>query len=91
MLGALVSAASGWLNVDVAGWSDEKIFAHRWSGVAVAVLSVVCAVMHPILLRWDKKPVRITFWILLLLTGIAVSIAGHTGGELIYGENYLWP
>jgi uncharacterized membrane protein len=91
MLGALFSAASGWLNVDVAGWSDEKIFKHRWSGVAVAVLSVVCAVMHPIVLRWDKKPIRITFWILLLLTGIAVSIAGHTGGELIYGENYLWP
>ncbi len=89
-LGALASVGTGWWNADVSGYSDAKVFLHRWSGVSVLILGALAWVLQMRLLRHDSVRNRLIFWLVLLFVAIAVSIAGHTGGELVYGENYLF-
>ncbi len=86
--GSLFAASSGWLNVSVAGHSDDAVFLHRWSGVTVVVLSLVVVVCDLWRTR-DSKRARAVFLILLLALLAVLFFAGHTGGELVYGKGYF--
>ncbi|MGB0370377.1 MAG: DUF2231 domain-containing protein [Opitutales bacterium] len=84
---AILSVASGWIHAEVSGYTDESVFNHRWSGVGVAISATLAYIAH--LARSQEKrimSVEIFFWVCLTISAIAVSIAGHTGGELVYGD-----
>jgi len=87
-IGAIFATISGWLNVSVAGHSDETVFIHRWSGVAVAVVAVLVLLVRCWRGENRKAPQLIALGLMILLL-IAITIAGHTGGELVYGEGYF--
>ncbi len=86
--GAVFSVWSGWLNADVAGHSDEAVFFHRWAGVAVAVLATGLLGVRTCL-RKKGKGVRLVLLALLILLLGGLIAAGHSGGELVYGEGYF--
>lgn len=88
--GALVSAASGWLDVSVQGYAPDTVFTHRWLGVSLGITATITAVFSEIAYRSGKMPLRWILRILLLAVVILVSLAGHTGGELVHGEGYLF-
>jgi len=91
-LAAIFAAAFGWslgmnMNHDAITDMNGELFWHRWSGVAVAALSVIVW-----FLAWRQRSEEYSdgggSWKLglILLAGI-VGIVGHQGGELVYGEN----
>ena len=83
---SLISVASGWINADVSGYSDESVFNHRWSGVAVAIGATIALFAHLRKITSGSKAMHALFWVAIIASVISVSIAGHTGGELVYGE-----
>lgn len=94
-LGALMSviaAGSGWVNADVEPHGSElalTISWHRWLGIAAASLAVI-ALLLALAARVTKDRAAAALFRLTLLAGAAiVSITGHLGGTLVYGDDYL--
>ncbi|MFH0946360.1 MAG: c-type cytochrome domain-containing protein [Planctomycetota bacterium] len=89
---ALAAAGTGWLNAATetqARSLSEVLTDHRWAGVALACLSVLCWVFMTVN---RIAPGRFTLHVyrgLLLSAALLVPPLGHLGGTLVYGEGYL--
>ncbi len=79
----IVAAGLGWLNAANSGASSGLLERHRWVGVGVIVVATLLLLGRP---AFGKG--RIYGWLLIALA-LAVAIAGHQGGELVFGESYL--
>ncbi|MGK0219514.1 MAG: putative membrane protein/mono/diheme cytochrome c family protein [Planctomycetota bacterium] len=82
-LGSIPSALLGWQLAESRASGGDELFNHRWLGVATAVSAMLIWRAY---YRWPKK----RFWLLLVLA-VLVGFAGHTGGILSYGANWLKP
>ncbi|MBI1374386.1 MAG: hypothetical protein GC159_16840 [Phycisphaera sp.] len=89
-----------------AGWFDmsspdkETLFYHRWGGVFVTTVSVICA-MLAIRSRFrygpgddqednptGRRPGDAVWQVGVLISAAAVGLVGHWGGHLTYGDIY---
>lgn len=79
-LAALLSAACGWLLAREGGYEEALLTRHQWAGFLAAGTAVA---------TWLLRGSR---WYLPALAGAvgAVSLAGHFGGALTHGEDYLF-
>jgi uncharacterized membrane protein len=86
---AVVTAVCGWL-LSLGGGYEENLLAwHKWLGIATAAGCVVTA----ILFQRGKIPV---YRVSLFFTIVLLMVAGHLGGSLTHGSDYLtryapWP
>jgi hypothetical protein len=78
----LGAALTGWLLAGGGDYDTDLLFQHRWAGVAVAAVSIVLLVVH------QRHQVRLYRWLLVVLVGLLV-FAGHQGGSLTHGSDYL--
>jgi len=84
-LSALFAVFLGYL-LSLSGDYDEDIlFWHKWSGVAVFLLSLACY----FLFKPSRKKTRMLQWPLVLLAALAMMYTGHLGGSLTHGQTYL--
>ena len=88
-IGAVLASVLGWIAGEgVPSTKLEELDRHRWTGIAVAVYSVVMAFLYPRLTREDGSPGLLPRVLLVVLL-ILVSLAGHWGGEFTWGKGYL--
>ena len=79
---AVVTAVCGWL-LSLGGGYDEKIlFWHQWLGIATALGCVVTAIFF----RLGK---HFAYHVSLFTTAAVLGAAGHLGGSLTHGSDYL--
>lgn len=78
------TAAAGWWLAEDGGYDATLLTRHRWAGLAVAGLALLLFLLH--LARW-----RATYGAVLALTLATLTAAGHFGGALTHGEDYLLP
>src|SRR5262245_59574146 len=89
---AALAAVVGWSNAITAGHqgSDAWVLSpHRWAGVATAA-AAAGAVLLAIVAR-ARNTGRPFAWYRLsvIVSAVLVGLAGHFGGSLIYGTDYL--
>lgn len=77
-LAAWPSAACGWLLAGAGDYDARLLLWHRWSGIALAVLATALP-----LLRGR------TYGAGLVLMLATLAVAGHLGGSLTHGADYL--
>ena len=86
--GAVVGAGLGWIHAPYTGLgaANRTLLLHRWAGTLTAAFAVLTFVAA----QRDSKSDRRgrAFIALLILTALAVSITGHLGGSLVYGDDY---
>lgn len=80
-LAAIAAAGCGWLLAAESGGGDT-LFWHRWLGVSVAALSVIGFLL-------SGKGGMLMKAYGLLIAGL-LGLAGHQGGNLTHGEDYLF-
>lgn len=85
---APLSVATGWLLADIEGYADQTVRLHRWSAVVLAVFTWVSLFFVEAAERKKFKIGRRGAVFFLLIAVLLAALAGHTGGELIYGEGY---
>ena len=79
---AVVTAVCGWL-LSLGGGYDAQLLAwHKWLGTATAVGSVVAAIFF-----WRGK--FLAYRVSLFATAGVLMAAGHLGGSLTHGSDYL--
>lgn len=95
-LGAILACLSGWSYAVHEGYGNgfgfdlqkSPIDRHRWLGVAVAAWALL---MIPLAINVCKTGFfgrRITWLLAGAVLVLGVSVTGHQGGELIYGEGH---
>ncbi len=87
---AIVAAALGLMRAAEGGYDENTLGLHKWFGISVGALAIVAGGVvigvcrHPASKAW--------LWSyrgLLATTLLALGIAGHQGGTLSHGSNYL--
>lgn len=79
---AIGTSLTGWLLADGGGYDATLLQWHRWTGVGVAVATLVLLGLH--LRGWGS-----IYRGLLVVTAVLVAVAGHFGGSLTHGSDYL--
>ncbi|MDX1928659.1 MAG: DUF2231 domain-containing protein [Pirellulaceae bacterium] len=101
-IGAISACAScllGWFFAESQGYSATPSFdfskgieRHRWTAITLSALSIA---IIPIAVSARRNPNnrkgRIVWLLGASLLALLVSIAGHQGGELVYGEDLYTP
>ena len=66
--------------------ASAAVYRHRWLGTASTVLAMVVTIVASIAIRKPKSNLRHVWRVGLMVIALMVSIAGHQGGELVYGD-----
>lgn len=72
---SVLSCISGWVLADSGDYDPDTLYWHRWLGVLTALCAVGCTVF----------PLKS----LSAFTALALVCAGHYGGALTHGSNFL--
>jgi len=79
---AVVTALTGWLLSLGGGYDANLLNWHKWLGIAAAIGSVTAGGLF-----WKKKPN--SYRGVLFVTVAVLMVAGHLGGSLTHGSDYL--
>ena len=89
-LSAAAAAAMGWANAETGTQAGVVLERHRWFGTGTAGLAFGAAVLaSAVRFRPSARALGRLYLFVLLAGGAAVSGAGHLGGVLVYGDDYL--
>lgn len=77
-----LAAASGWVLAGTGDYGGRTLTLHQWTGVALAALSLLTAILAGLS---SRTPFRLS---LLASLGVMVP-AGHLGGTLTHGKDFL--
>lgn len=79
---ALATAICGWLLSLAGGYDDDLLAWHKWLGTGTAVAAVVTAIFF-------QRGKIIAYRVSLFITVGLLMAAGHLGGSLTHGSDYL--
>ncbi len=93
-VGAIVASIAGWAFAEIRGygdfwntsWSTDAIARHRIGGIAVCVLATALTILAFRARQRTTSGLRLVWLGGALCLALLVSIVGHQGGELTYGE-----
>lgn len=91
-LGALGAALLGWAAGSHASYPGELaalLDQHRWVGVATAAATVMTAIFSELHQRGGGAKVTFGYRVTLVLAAAFIVVAGHLGGNLVFGPDHL--
>ena len=86
-LASVITVWTGWLLAESALYQPEPLMQHKWAAIWVMMLSLLV-----FMIKW-RPPGALTPWRSLAVSMILVllvAMAGHLGGSLTHGRDYLW-
>lgn len=92
-LTAIIAAGLGYALGESGGFEGDTVWWHRWTGIGVAAVTFVLAILHSLAFRrGELRRVGVRkFYLLLLLANLCLlAYSGHLGGNLTHGSEYLW-
>jgi uncharacterized membrane protein len=82
-LSAASGALFGFFLFKEGGYDGEEISLHRWSGVALSILSVLLLVLNA------TSYARYYYYGALAITAACVLVTGHVGSEVTHGKGFV--
>lgn len=84
---ALTAAGTGYLLSLDGGYGEDLLWTHKWLGISVAVLSLCAFVLR----QWFYENLQLKKLYTFLMWAMVVGLmgAGHYGGSLTHGSDYL--
>ena len=86
---AVITAVFGYMLALEGGFDDDMLALHQWTGIGVAVLSVITVIVYS---QWRTRSSGVldrAYLSALSLLIILMAVAGHYGGSLTHGSDYL--
>jgi mono/diheme cytochrome c family protein/uncharacterized membrane protein len=83
--GAIGSCVLGYLLSLSGDYNADLLFKHQWTGIGLAVAATCVWALY----RFPKADLSFTKGMTWILTTSLLVVAGHYGGSLTHGENYL--
>ncbi|MFV1995682.1 MAG: c-type cytochrome domain-containing protein [Verrucomicrobiales bacterium] len=94
-LSAVLVCGLGLLRAAAGGYQAEALTTHKLTGFAVAGITLVAAILYPFVHRgragktWNPRRLRHFYRGLLFANMGLLAVAGHYGGNLTHGSDYL--
>jgi len=90
LLSGIVAAVFGILRATGGGYEPRELESHRWTGIAVVAATLLTLIVQRLAYRNEaRRMLAFGYRTLLVATLGLVGIAGHMGGGLTHGTNYL--
>jgi uncharacterized membrane protein len=90
LLSGIVAATFGILRATGGGYAPRELESHRWTGIGVVAATLLTLVVQRAAYRDESRPaVAAVYRSLLVVTLGLVGVAGHLGGGLTHGSDYL--
>ena len=70
-------------------YGEELLFLHQWIGIATCLLAIGTWLRLRAAVKDNSLFIIKSYRVLLVLTAIGVSVAGHYGASLTHGKDYL--
>lgn len=86
---AALAVLFGWLLASSGNYSGDTFVLHQWTGVVTAILGAVAALLLWFILNKHTYGLVSVYRSVLFLTAMGIFIAGHYGGSLTHGQDYL--
>ena len=92
-LTAVIAGALGWcagsFRLTDASW---VLMTHRWLGTSTVACAVLVLLLNEASRSPDRRRIRMSFRVALLVVAVLVSATGYFGGAAVFGLNhYTWP
>ena len=87
LLGAIssgIAALMGWLLANEGAYDNWTLFAHRWLGILIGILS-----LYAWYIRREQQPSQVLRRLTNVGSVIILLITGHLGGNMTHGSDYL--
>lgn len=88
-ISAILAAALGYMLAQAGGYNEELLFIHQWSGIALAFFAVAAFVLYRLSQKGSSVALDRFYFAFMILMMISLATAGHFGGSLTHGSNYL--
>ncbi len=85
-LASIVAAATGWWLAEEGGYEENLLQYHRWFGIATTISALLLYLGHLEYTRLLTKLYPYLLWV----CGVALFAAGHFGGAMTHGTDYLF-
>ncbi len=76
-------------SMEFVGSEVSIVTAHKYWGIAALVFAVLSAIVRLVHRERPAKWRLVGYYVCLLFLGMCVSLAGHYGGMLVHGKNFL--
>jgi uncharacterized membrane protein len=81
MLTAIAACVSGLLLANSGDYDKDVVAPHQWMGIVTAIVAIVSYAIHRLQIKYLKA--------VMILLVICVTVAGHLGGSITHGADYL--
>lgn len=86
---SLVAAVLGYLLAQAGGYNKNLLSFHQWSGIAVVIFSIAAFILHRKSRTRSSVVLNKVYHAVICLMVVALMAAGHFGGSLTHGSEYL--
>jgi uncharacterized membrane protein len=88
---SMVAIPLGWANASTSEHIGQEatVELHRWLSIAAGSTALAAYALGHALRRKPGRSLRVSYVLVLFAAAIGVSVAGHLGGALVYGDDYL--
>jgi len=87
--GAVIAAILGLLLAKTGSYGGNNFEWHQWTGIGTAILGAISAFLLWLIIKYNRKGLIAVYRSVLIMTVLAVFMAGHYGGSLTHGQDYL--
>ncbi len=89
---SFIAAGSGYLLSQEGGYDDSLLNLHRNTGIGTAILAAIVYLIRrsPITYFKEKNLRRLVRTLLMIPLVVLLALAGHLGGSLTHGDDYLF-
>jgi uncharacterized membrane protein/mono/diheme cytochrome c family protein len=85
VLSALAAIGTGLLLEENGAYDEELLFRHKWMAISLTVVSIII-----FFAKESKKPLLAKLYFpLFIVVNIMLVLAGHWGGSMTHGEDFL--
>lgn len=86
---AVLAAALGYMLAQEGGYNDEILLIHQWAGITLAFAAVVAYVLYRVLQTHPSAALDKVYLAVMIMMMVSLTVAGHFGGSLTHGSDYL--
>ncbi len=86
---AVVAATLGYMLAQGGGYNEQLLSIHQWSGIGVAVASVVAFLLYRQAQKKSSVVLDRAYVSVMSVMVLSLTVAGHFGGSLTHGSDYL--